>query len=236
MEITKEFLDSNEQKDGYIIVAHDPKEDRPPNDAYIIDGYDIVKGESINDYNAGFKQIAPGSIHGTVFNDENKDGLLNDSGINGVEVTLQRYAMKDGESWQFMGEEYTLHCLSDQDGNYQFDDLPAASIVNGETVIYGYRLSIETLPQGYTVTSYHKNSGNKDSDLDETTGTMMNTEEIFALAKKADATVDDLYVVNGYDYLSSSNISDINAGLCTYENGMIEGILFKDKNKDGISE
>ena len=236
LEIKKADKTIAERKGDYIVVAHNANDDVTKNESYIYEGYDVLKAEKRANYNAGFKDSEQGSIEGIVFDDLNEDGISNDEGIEGVELTLKHYTMKRGGDWEYEGEETDTTILSGSDGTYSWENLPLFKISDGETVLCGYKVKIEELPDGYTPIIYHANDGENDSDLDENIGTLVDETKIFPLAGKAESGVDDMYIINGYDYLISNNMTDLNAGLHSYSNGKLAGILFEDANGNGIKE
>ncbi|MBU2954815.1 SdrD B-like domain-containing protein [Marinobacter sp. F3R08] len=65
-----------------------------------------------------FPEVAPSDLGGTVFIDENNDGVRqgSESGIAGVEIVLS------GTDWQ--GRSVDRTTTTDNSGNYQFEDLP----------------------------------------------------------------------------------------------------------------
>ena len=65
-----QFKDSQEP---FIIMAEKTDDESIP---YNIDGYDVIENNSIKELNGGIKKIEKGSITGTIFDDEDYDGLL----------------------------------------------------------------------------------------------------------------------------------------------------------------
>ena len=82
-----------------------------------------VSGSPNND----FSEVAPVSIAGTVFMDDNNDGVQQggDAGLAGVQVVLS------GNDW--LGNPVNLSVTTDASGNYSFTDLPPSG-AGGYTV------------------------------------------------------------------------------------------------------
>jgi len=93
----------------------------------------LEEGEDNMDVDFGFNEDPLGTIGDTVFEDENGDGVQNpgEDGIPGVTVTL---TYPDGT------EEVTI---TDNDGNYMFDDLPAGD----------YTVTVGDGPEGFDPTT-----------------------------------------------------------------------------------
>ncbi len=85
--------------------------------------------------NNNFSEVAPVGIAGTVFMDDNHDGIQqgSDAGLAGVQVTLS------GTDWQ--GNPVNTTTVTDASGNYSFVNLPPADGA-------GYTLTQPTQPPG----------------------------------------------------------------------------------------
>lgn len=248
LQIIKQGRKLPEVKDGYLVVAHPLNDEEEANTQYIYEGYDIIRGEQLTNYNLGLKRMETGAINGRIWQDDNRDGIQNEKepGLSGHEIKLEQYYLDAQKNWKPLAEtkaakasenESIRSVQSKADGTYAFTDLPAVGELNGKPVVYGYRLKLEELPVTYTVSAYQRNHGEKDSDLKETTGVLTHEEqEMHILAQKADEHIDKLYTVSGYNMLETKDVANLDAGLMTYESGVLGGIVFEDTNNNGIMD
>ena len=232
MQILKADDTLPEMKDSYIVLGINMAGRSDLNKEYTVYGYDVLKGSTLIQYNGGFAPFDGYGITGTVWNDIDRDGMINDDlPISDIEVTLQLMALIDGE-WLPIAEKTAL---TDSDGRYLFDGLPLyGTNGKGESVLYGYRLAVEKLPIGMAVTAYQANSGDNDNDLNEATGYLTQDDEIIILADKADETTQPEYNIDGRNIAVGHSVSGIDAGLTPYGSGNICGIMFEDANGNGI--
>ena len=213
-------------------------------------GYDIIRGAHITDYNLGFKRMHTTSIQGAVWHDMNRNGIREkeEAAVDGIRLHLEQYYLNEQGEWICLRdgnaetddekENSSLHAVSGKDASYSFEHLETHGIVDGKTVIYGYRVKIDELPTAFTVTEYQTNGGDADSDLKESNGVLAHDEkvELHVLASKADKTIDPAYNVSGYDILDAHPVKHLDAGLKAYETGTLAGIAFVDKNGNGVKE
>ena len=232
MQILKADDTLPEMKDGYIVLGINMAGRSDLNEEYTVYGYDVLKGSTLIQYNGGFAPFTGYGITGTVWNDIDRDGMINDDmPISDIEVTLQLMAFIDGE-WLPIAEKTAL---TDSDGRYLFDGLALyGTNGKGESVLYGYRLAVEKLPTGMAVTAYQANSGDNDNDLNEATGYLTQDGEIIILADKADESTQPEYIIDGRNIAVGHSVSGIDAGLTPYGSGNICGIMFEDANNNGI--
>lgn len=250
LQLLKQSKGLSEVKDGYLIAAHKVEKDEEVNTQYVEQGYDIIRGAQIDSYNLGFKRIHTTSIKGAVWHDMNRDGIRNkeEAAVEGIDLHLEQYYLNEQGEWVCLKdgnaetdeekETSKLHAVSGKDAAYAFKNLESHGVVDGKTVIYGYRVKIDELPSAFTVTDYQTNDGEADSDLKESNGVLAHDEktELHILASIADKTIDSSYNVSGYDILDAHPVKDLDAGLKAYETGKLAGTAFIDKNGNGIKE
>ena len=131
-----------------------------------------------------------------------------------------------------MDEKKTM--ITDTNGNYIFNNLDIYGIVDEQEVVYGYKVKIEELPKGYDVTKYQVNNHVDDSDLNIKTGYLEENGALIVLADKADETTSNIYNKGGYNISHGHSQEDLDGGLVPYRKGMLQGVVFKDDNKNGI--
>lgn len=225
----------NQYKDSqepYIIMASKTDDTDVP---YYVDGYDLVGSQSIKELNGGITKIQTGSISGTIFEDEDYDGLSkeDDQGFSNIEISLKQYYLKDNK-YVLTENEYT--CKTAKDGSYKFDQLPTHGIENDEQVVYYYKayVNLESLPEDYAITKYHIGSDDtQDSDLLSETGELLGQDQYMILVNKADKN-NEQCVVDGYDVIASKDYTNLDGGLIKYGQGTIEGTLWIDDNRNGV--
>lgn len=221
-----------EMKEGYIIIGDNIKGQTDVNTRYVIEGYDIVKGAHRIEYNMGFVPKEKYHIQGNIWEDLDYDGIDNDDKkMKGIEVTLERYYFLNGE-WQEMEEKTTME--TDAQGNYIFNDLEIYGTIDGQDVVYGYKVKIEEIPNGYDVTKYQVNNHEDDSDMNVKTGYLEEKGALIVLADKADETTSSVYNIGGYNISHGHSQDDLDGGLVPYGQGMLQGVVFEDNNKNGI--
>ena len=221
-----------EMKDSYIIIGDNIQGETNINTRYVIEGYDIVKGEHRIEYNMGFIPKERYHIQGNIWKDLDGDGIDNDDKkMKGLQVTLEKYYLLNGK-WIEMDEKRTM--ITDTNGNYIFDNLDIYGIVDEQEVVYGYKVKIEELPKGYDVTKYQVNNHVDDSDLNIKTGYLEENGALIVLADKADETTSNIYNKGGYNISHGHSQEDLDGGLVPYRKGMLQGVVFKDDNKNGI--
>ncbi|MDE6110868.1 MAG: hypothetical protein K2F65_03005, partial [Eubacterium sp.] len=148
----------------------------PYADYVTIDGvtYDMTRGRSVSDLDAGFTTVDTAHIKGIVWNDENYDGIRNttvdedgntvsdEKGVGNVEVQLIPYAYhKDARNrykWYPLAAEdladpsiykdYIIKTKSDSDGVYDFSGVRATAVLNdewkNELCIVGYKIKVNS--------------------------------------------------------------------------------------------
>lgn len=229
-----------EMLDGKLIAAKklgDGRDDTVSG-LYMIEGYHIVEGALLTDYNAGFVPDKQYEVSGTVWSDDNRNGIADDEHpLSGVEVTLERLYYADGNWKELPGEKDSRRTVkTGSDGSYCFDGLEAAGELDGKTVLYGYQAKIETLPERYGVTMYQANHGKNDSDLNEMTGYLEDTEKLIIPAAKADEDTAPEYAIGEYSTVWGASKQELDAGLQPYGTASLEGIVFAEEDEDGLFE
>ncbi len=183
--------------------------------------YDTLFGQDVSGYDAGLSLFENGAVSGTVWLDQDKDGILDDNErkVSGVEIQLMQYVRKDGR-W-VLTDQAVQTAVSDKDGSYSFTDLPLyveEVTPDGETQRYltGYRLNAASIPEDYEITSYMANHGINDNKLlldqlafsDEA----YELDGCLVLSGKADDTTNTAYVVEGYDLVKPRTVDQMHAG------------------------
>ena len=116
----------------------------------------VIMAEVASNYNAGYIKEEKGSISGTVFDDVNYDGKIdeNDKFFEGFEVGLKQFVYEDGK-WNPTNEgDFIAKATTDKNGNYTFDNLDTHKKDNGVNKLYGYEVWVIKDPDGYAVTRY----------------------------------------------------------------------------------
>ena len=133
--------------------------------------YDIVKAADITGYDGGIVQKdSKVSISGIVWDDADRDHEIgeDESGIANVKIILRQYYRRNGK-WELL-PDVKQTAYTDADGQYRFDDLPLSVTVDGVTCLVGYRLWIDSIPDGYNAEEYAGvSSGNVEIHTDERT-------------------------------------------------------------------
>ncbi|MDE6110655.1 MAG: hypothetical protein K2F65_01930, partial [Eubacterium sp.] len=234
--IIKQDLSLDEMYDGKLVLAD--KNERGVNHTYLVDGYDIVRANNLEDYNAGYIEQRLGTISGTVFDDESYDGILDneEDRLSDVEVTLKRF-IYDHEEW-VEDTDYVNTVSTDKNGNYIFENLETYTEKDGEKYLCGYEVWVTEQPDGYVITRYQNDSKvllnghiiKPDTRLDE----VIDGKIVVASKVEKDTTgIDPSYIIDGRNIVLAENITEYDAGYKAQEKGIISGIVFDDKNYDG---
>ena len=159
--------------------------------------------------------------------DENPGGDAGEVPDDGLEDRPVSVPDKDG----------LVTAVTDENGVYRFDGLPTNGILKeaGGTerrVILGYKLRVPELPEGFDVTWHLAGDGVMDSDLDEATTEM--TPEILVAPKTADPEETDENKLDGYSIVLAESYDGIDAGFMPYRGSLVEGIVWNDKDWDGL--
>ena len=179
---------------------------------------------------------------------------------SGVKVLLEQYYL-DGGEWKkadewisFMSaqpepesdldaqegkpdEGGQMLTETDKNGVYRFDGLPTNGILN-ETdgakrrVILGYKVKIPEMPEGFDATWHLTGNGVNDSDLNESTSEL--TPEILVAPKTADPQETEENRLDGYSIVLAENYDGIDAGFLPYRGSLIEGVVWNDKDWNGL--
>ena len=206
---------------------------------YIVEGYDIVRSVHLEEYNAGYKAEEKGTITGTVFDDKNYDGAFdeNDGILSDVEVSLKRFVFVDGK-WIEDEEFEGYSVLTDENGKYNFEELDTYLSIDGKNHLYGYEVWVTEAPDDYAITRYQNDSYvllngqiiKPDTELSE----MLDGKIVVAGVADDTAGIDPSYIVEGYNVVLSAAVEEYNAGYIKEQKGTITGVVFDDKNYDGV--
>ncbi|MDE7124291.1 MAG: hypothetical protein K2N83_02220, partial [Eubacterium sp.] len=201
---------------------------------YIVNGYDIVHATELDNYNAGYKAEEKGTITGTVFDDKDYDGSIDeeDTFMSGVEVTLKRFVYVDG-AWS-EDTEYVNTVTTDENGNYVFSSLDTYVADEDAKHLYGYEVWVTGAPEGYAITRYQNDSSvllngqiiKADSKLPE----MLDGKIVVAAVADNTEGVDESYIVENYNIVLAEKLDNYNAGYKAEEKGTITGTVFDDKD------
>ena len=203
--------------------------------------YDIVKAESHSGNDGGLTKIEQTTIGGIIWNDENYNGVHEETenGIKDVEVKLHRYYY-DGE-WK-LDESYEPQiAATDENGKYEFTKLETSAEVDGQTYLAGYKLEAVDLTEGCAVTKYHADKDKtKDSDLEPGTLKLTEDDEYIIIAVKADENANEFSIrtVDGtkYDIVKAESHSGNDGGLTEIQQTTVSGIIWNDKNYNGSQD
>ena len=201
--------------------------------------YDIVKPTYSDNHNAGLKIYEQnGKIEGTVFNDKDYNGLMNEEDrINGQTVILETYKLVNGN---FIKTNETQNANTDEHGNFKFENLPTFIVENGNRIPVSYKLRLKDMKQGYAVTKYRVPSNEfRNSDLRYDSLYLNEDDEFIIVSGNADEIGNVRYEFEydgqKYDLTKAVTKKDYDAGVVEYSNGeTIDGQIFNDKNYDGL--
>ncbi|MDE5995334.1 MAG: hypothetical protein K2G56_00265 [Eubacterium sp.] len=235
-QIIKSDTGLDEMYDGKLVLGK--KSTRGVHDMYIIDGYDIVRAHNLDNYNAGYIEQRFGSISGTVFDDKSYDGTFDadENGLSDVEITLKRFTYEN-EAW-VEDEDYVNTALTDENGNYIFENLETYTEKDGVRYLCGYEVWVTEHPEGYAVTRYQNDSKvllnrhiiKPDTNLDE----VIDGKIVVAPKVEEDTTgIDPSHIIDGRNVILAEDITEYDAGYKAQEKGSISGIVFDDKDYDG---
>ena len=201
--------------------------------------YDIVKSTYSDNHNAGLKIYEQnGKIEGTVFNDKDYNGLMNEEDrISNQNVILETYKLVDGK---FVKIDEVRNANTDEHGNFKFENLPTFIVENGNRIPVSYKLRLKDMKQGYAVTKYRVPSNEfRNSDLRYDSLYLNEDDEFIIVSGNADEIGNIRYEFEydgqKYDLTKAVTKKDYDAGVVEYSNGeTIEGQIFNDKNYDGL--
>ena len=206
---------------------------------YIVEGYDIVRSVHLENYNAGYKAEEKGTIAGTVFDDKNYDGAFdeNDGVLSDVEVSLKRFVFSDGK-WLEDEEFDGYSVLTDENGEYSFDELDTYVSDEDTDYLYGYEVWVTEPPEDYAITRCQNNSYvllngqiiKRDTELPE----MLDGKIVVADVAEDTVGIDPSYIIEGYNIVLSASAEEYNAGYIKEQKGAVAGVVFDDKNYDGV--
>ena len=244
-QIVKSDTKLDEILDGKTVVAYKVANDTEKSgidDVYFAEGYNVVEAEHVNNYNAGYVKEQKGSISGTVFDDVNYDGKIdeNDKFFEGFEVGLKQFVYEDGKWVPTHDDKFISTTKTNKNGEYTFDNLDTHKKDNGVNKLYGYEVWVIKDPDGYAVTRYGDDSYllvsghilKADTKLDEILDgkTVVAHKATTAEDKKG---VDDIYMAEGYNVIKAEHDKNYNAGYVEEQRGSISGTIFEDVNYDG---
>ena len=108
---------------------------------------------------------------------------------------------------EFAGGTKTYH--TDADGKYVFDDLRSTINVMGETYLAGYKLYINTIPDGYNADAY----AGKDAKRINIRDTKHEMNGFIVLGEVSDDKTGQFNTINGYDIIKGLGTIDLNVYL-----------------------
>jgi hypothetical protein len=164
---TKEINKVDLEYNDYIVLAKEYDNTLKLNDHEIIDKFDIVEALDITNYDGGLVKISTDdSIAGTIWNDTNKNGLMDeDNGIANIPIILEQYKLVNG-SFVLVNDAYAS-TTTDNNGDYLFENLPTLLVENGENIPTSYKVRIgdASAISAYKVTTYMANGSYRNSKL-----------------------------------------------------------------------
>lgn len=224
----------------YIILAKESDNDKL---AQYLDGYDLIVNKDKAKYDGGLTKFHNGTISGTIFDDKDYNGLLDENeGQKGITVVLVQYE-KDGNDYIPTGMIDSVE--TDENGKYTFENVPTYGENDAENrkVLYAYRVTLDesTLPEGYGITKYRVNDKDESSKLSSDYELISNKENQFKDSQEpyiimAEKTDDSSipYNIDGYDIVGNNSIKHLNGGIKEFEKGSITGTIFDDKDYNGL--
>ncbi len=200
------------EKTGYLeleeslIVLADKADKNTPVD-YVVEGYNISHGMSVESLDAGITPYGVGSIAGYVFEDTNGNGKLNDEEevFEGKKLILEYRDSSEGAEFEKYPKGQTK---TDKNGYFKFENLP---VLDQNNKPYEYRITMSK-PDGYTFTKVYsfKNLGKEKanilySDVDDKQEKSGITHTIkLAVSRKDKDNVYGLeYEMTGYEHINA---------------------------------
>ena len=207
--------------------------------------YDLVKARDYADLNAGLKERGVATVKGTIWEDTDYNGILDngEKGKSGVSVTLEQYRYDvDAKQFVKMGADETV--TTDKDGVYQFTKVPTHFVIGGVDQLAYYRIRAD-VPEGYAVTRYRQATSDAETDSDWIAVTNYLTAPgngdyfLTAQPSQGNAPYDltDAVTNKEYDSILNADVIDVyNGGLKAFETGKIQGTVWFDKDYSGLQE
>lgn len=207
--------------------------------------YDLVKARDYTDLNAGLKERGVATVKGTIWEDTDYNGILDngEKGKSGVSVTLEQYRYDvDAKQFVKMGADETV--TTDKDGVYQFTKVPTHFVIGGVDQLAYYRIRAD-VPEGYAVTRYRQATSDAETDSDWIAVTNYLTAPgngdyfLTAQPSQGNAPYDltDAVTNKEYDSILNADVIDVyNGGLKAFETGKIQGTVWFDKDYSGLQE
>ncbi|MCU6761032.1 Serine-aspartate repeat-containing protein D precursor [uncultured Roseburia sp.] len=184
-----------------------------------------------------------------------------ETGLKNVTVYLETYykkadgtfekVEKDSAAKRADGTDYegTQTVKTDDNGGYCFSKVPVFLTIGGEKKLCYYRLRAD-VPDGYGVTRYQQTAENGALNSDWITNQYAGSEnyltspdagDYFLAAQKTDTLKNSPYVLNdgntSYDIIhKQGDIKEYHGGLLRYPTGDIQGIIWEDRNYDGLRD
>ena len=113
------------QPEGFLNVGEIAGSEGGTTSENVITGISIpLGGTAATDYD--FKEVAPASLSGNVFHDENNNGVFdaNEEGIANVLIQVTRVSAKDGVTNDPFADTEPMFVRTDANGHYSVDQLP----------------------------------------------------------------------------------------------------------------
>ncbi|MFQ9922888.1 MAG: SdrD B-like domain-containing protein [Beduini sp.] len=208
----------------------------------------------------GFVEAGRGYLGKYVWDDKNYDGirgdyldqdgnLVSEPGLKDIKFILEKYYYDDVDNiWKPVPDAPTTEQFTNTGGSYTFQNVKTTYTLGDKVYLAGYKIKVDpsTLPSDYAVTKYQMNSGRNDSDLPilssdgylTSVGDHDATSQMIIIAEKADehTQADYIKTYNGVDYNTAEGrmILDLDIGLTSKDKASFTGIVWDDKNYDGI--
>ena len=222
-----------------------------------------IDGNFYGKYNyigLGFVEAGRGYLGKYVWDDKNYDGvrgdyldadgnLVSEPGLGNVKFILERYYFDDADNvWKPIPDAPTAEQITNTGGSYTFQNVKTTYTLGDKVYLAGYKIKVDqsTLPADYAVTKYQMNSGKNDSDLPILSADGYLTSisdhdtqsQMIIIAEKADEHTQAAYIktYQGVDYNTADGrmILDLDIGLTTKDKAVFTGVVWDDKNYDGI--
>lgn len=261
--VAKEHEVLDKVTDSYINKYHEltieVKEAIAGNDERTI-RYDFLQHDDKDSYDVGLAAVKAGRIEGSVWIDYDYDGIKNDLEylinepdkeiLKGVKLDLKRYIVSEDTSGNkvfTLDTSFIKQVETDEKGNYVFEDIATYSEdEKGNYTLYAYQVELHKKGNedffepgdnrlGITKFQVRNTTANDDSDWrkDEVLE-YSEKDEYLILLDKYDAKTPERNKVFEYDVIKNKNYTDLNAGAVPYRKTSISGIIFDDKDYNGL--
>ena len=211
--------------------------------------YDWTESKKIhNAYQGGIHAFQTSSISGTIWEDINYDGNMeeDETGFGGLSITLEQ-SYWDGTQWN-QQPDGTVTIQTADDGTYQFEQLPTYVEVAGKRYLAGYQVKLDQLPMNdagvitYGITKSGGDSKFWISDPYQSKDIYLTaTDQYLILAADAKAESEQEYCVayagKTYDLADAAAAQENwNGGLKQVEQAQVDGYIWDDQNYNGVQD